>query len=198
MNEYGRYLKRTIIAGLLFMIPVFIVGIIVIKVFQISASLAEPLGALIPIDYIGGIALVNILAVILLLLICFGAGLFARRAFMRGVSRAIESKLDLIYPRYAVIKAMTQAARDKNDSSKLIPVLARFDDNAQMGFEIERSETGMVTVFLPGSPDPWAGSVIHMHKKRISPLDVDLTKVVKILKVLGRGSSELLPPDIVV
>ena len=74
----------------------------------------------------------------------------------------------------------------------MLPVVARFDDNAQMAFELERAE-GIVTVFLPGSPDPWGGTVVHMPEDRITVMDAKMQDVSKIMKSLGRGSSSILP-----
>ena len=37
---------------------------------------------------------------------------------------------------------------------RMKPVLARFDDSLRIGFEMERTDAGIVTVYLPGSLTP--------------------------------------------
>jgi uncharacterized membrane protein len=86
---------------------------------------------------------------------------------------------------------MTQFLRDGNEAPFQV-VLARFDDNAQVAFKIERSANGMVTLFLPGAPDPWSGSVIHMSEDRVTPLDAEFKAVTKNLKAIGKGMGEIL------
>ena len=189
---YG-YVKATVIGGLTFMIPVLVMIFIFGKAMGIAAAVARPISEKLPVDSLAGVAIVNILSILLIVIICLLAGVLARKAFGMGIARALESKLDLVYPRYAVIKAMTQSLRDDDDSTRLVPVVARFDDNAQIGLEVDRSDDGLVTVFMPGSPDPWAGTVVHMPENRIHPVDADMLKVSKALKALGRGTSQMIP-----
>ena len=40
------------------------------------------------------------------------------------------------------------------EAKNMQPVLVRFDDNSQLGFEIERLDNGQVVIYLPGAPDP--------------------------------------------
>jgi hypothetical protein len=76
--------------------------------------------------------------------------------------------------------------------SVLKPVLARFDDVAQVAFEVERGPGDLVTVYLPGSPDPWSGSVAHVTADRITPLDRDFASVISSLRKVGREMPALL------
>lgn len=68
----------------------------------------------------------------------------------------------------------------------------RFDDLAQIAFEVERGPGDLVTVYLPGSPDPWSGSVAHVESDRVDQLGGDFASVVKTLRKVGRGSISLL------
>jgi uncharacterized membrane protein len=57
---------------------------------------------------------------------------------------------------------------------------------------MERAD-GIVTVFLPGSPDPWSGTVLHMPEDRIVVMEAKMQDVTKIMKSLGRGSCDIIP-----
>ena len=73
------------------------------------------------------------------------------------------------------------------------PVLVRFDDMQRVAFETERSDdTQIVTVYLPGSPDPWAGTVAMIEADRVEPLKADFGEAVAACEQLGRGSAQLL------
>jgi uncharacterized membrane protein len=192
MSKGLKPILTTLVGGLVFLIPVVVVVAVIGKGLGLTAKLAAPLAAWIPMDTVGGFAIGNLLAIITLLLICFGAGLLTRRALGRAISENVEAKLHAIYPRYTVIKGMTQSLRGDGGMDALSPVLAHFDDNAQIGFEIERTEGGLVTIFMPGSPDPWAGAVIHMTADRIEAVDGDLKMVTRSLKRLGKGCSPML------
>jgi uncharacterized membrane protein len=51
-------------------------------------------------DTIGGFAVANLLAIIIMILICFLAGFAARMALARSLTEVVEAQLHAIYPRY--------------------------------------------------------------------------------------------------
>jgi hypothetical protein len=74
----------------------------------------------------------------------------------------------------------------------LLPVTVRFEGAIRIGYEAGRTESGLVIVYLPGSPDPWMGSVVLIEPDRIRPLDVDFNETAAICERLGRDSAALL------
>lgn len=71
------------------------------------------------------------------------------------------------------------------------PVMVRFIDSFQVAFEVDRSENGYVTLFLPGSPDPWSGRLVMVESDRVQPLDLRFAETVSIFEKLGRESMPL-------
>jgi len=185
--------KTMILGGLIFLVP-FAVGLLVLgKAYRVAMRLAEPLDGLIPIEAIGGVALANILAVAIIVLACFLAGLVATRTWGQRLYKKFDDILLNLIPRYGFIKSMTENLGGQHEST-LRPVLVRFDDLSQIGFEVERGPGDLVTVYLPGSPDPWSGSVAQITSDRVDALAADFTAVVQSLRKIGRGSSTLLGP----
>ncbi len=76
----------------------------------------------------------------------------------------------------------------------MTPVLVRFDDYSQIAFEIERNETEAV-IFLPGAPSTWSGSTVMVDLARVQKIDAPTHKTVKTMRVLGRGSLQLVAGD---
>ena len=68
-------------------------------------------------------------------------------------------------------------------------VLVRFDDQWQIGFEVERIAGGKVVVYLPGAPDPWSGAVTIVTDNRIARLDSKQLATLGVFKQLGEGAS---------
>ena len=75
------------------------------------------------------------------------------------------------------------------ESQSFTPVLARFDDNAMIAFEVERTPSGDVVVYLPGAPNPWSGSVAYMSPDRVEPLELSMPQAIQNIRHLGRDSS---------
>ena len=182
-----QFLKTTIIGGVVFMVPIIILIEIVGAALKITNDLASPLTAFIPIKSIGDIAVLNLLAIMVLLLICFLAGLAVRSALAVKLVESVESKILSKVPGYELYK---WKLTDSPDAEKMKPVLARFDESWQIAFEIELIEGGKVAVYLPGAPDPWSGSVCFVPETHIKPLDLNLASALEVLRALGKGSNE--------
>ncbi len=185
-------IKTTILGGLVFLIPLIIVIVLVTKIFEVMGKLAAPFSGLIPVDSIGGIATANIVTVLAILVVCFVAGLVATSAFGRKIYQSLDEKLLMLWPRYAFIKSATEGMSPDEIQKTLQPVRVNLDDQSQIAFEVERNDNGLVTVFVPGSPDPWSGTVVHVTEDRIEKLDANFNAVVKSLRKAGRGASDLL------
>ncbi len=189
-------LKTTLIGGAVFLLPLVVVLAVVGQGMALLADVAAPLAARLPQVKLGGVAMVTLLALVLLLLICYGAGRLARAALGRQLTETFENRLHAVYPRYTVIKAMTQGLGNELGLGPLLTVLVTFDDHQLLAFEVERLTDGRVVVFLPGSPDPWSGSVVLVAAERVARAPIELPALSRSLKSLGRGSAALLerPP----
>ena len=185
------FIKTTILGGLFFLVPFVVVLIVVGKAFGVALRLAEPAANLLPVDAIAGIALANVLALMVILLTCFLAGFVATSARGKMLYRKIDEWLLNLVPRYAFVKSMAESLQAGGESV-LKPVLVRFDDLAQIAFEVERGPGDLVTVYLPGSPDPWSGSVAQVTSDRVDEVAGDFTEAVKSLRQIGRGSNALI------
>lgn len=183
--------RTMIIGGLIFLVPFAIALVVVGKVVGVSMRLAEPIADRMPFDAVAGIALANILAVVIILVACFLAGVAATSTFGQRLYRKLDELLLNLIPRYAFVKSMTESFGD-DAQSVLRPVMVRFDDLSQIAFEVERGPGDLVTVYLPGSPDPWSGSVAHVTSDRIDPMAADFASVIKTLRKVGKGSAAQL------
>ncbi|WP_282128125.1 DUF502 domain-containing protein [Roseobacter litoralis] len=181
-------MKTTILGGILFLAPLAVIAILLGKVYQIGLLVAAPVDQLIPVTQIGGLALVNILAIIMILVVCFLAGLVARSQFMRMRVSKIDDLLIDVIPTYAVFKGMLGSMSGSEDVAALMkPVVVKFDDYDQIAFETERDETQAV-LFIPGSPSAWSGTTAIVTLDRVQSLDLPTHQAVKLMRVMGRGT----------
>lgn len=184
-------MKTTILGGIFFLVPVAVLGIVIGKAYQFSLKIAAPLDAIIPITRFAGIAFVNILAVILILLVCFIAGLLVKRGLLGSRAEKLDGLLIDVIPGYAVLKGVLgSVAKEDEIAALMTPVLVKFDDYDQIAFEIESDDLQSV-LFLPGSPSTWSGSTVVADKNRVHPLSIRTHQTVKLMRVLGRGTLAL-------
>jgi len=187
-----RFIKTTILGGILFIVPIVIFIALIGKALELTNVIAITLAERFAVDSAGDVVVAHLLALAILIFICFAAGLAAKTTIAGKFVKSLETNVLDKIPAYELLKAKTQSTLTPEETEGLRPVIARFDDSWQLAFEIERFADGKVVVFLPGSPDPWSGSVCVVTDDRVAPLDVTVNTAAKLMKRLGRGSTDKL------
>lgn len=181
----------TMLSGLISLLPLILIGYLLIHFFGFIKQLAKPLEHFFPADSVAGIIIANLLALVLLLLLIFVIGCLARSFGGRKIDKPMESFLARIIPGYTFVRGLS--AQLNGDQEKIPVVLVRQDDGASIGFEMERNPNGWVSVFLPGSPQPWSGSVMVINADRVITLDMSYPKAIYMFQQMGKGSTAYLP-----
>jgi len=189
-----QFIKTTALGGIIFLIPVIILVAVFTKGYQLVSKIVAPLLAIVPVDRIFGIVILDLLILALGVLICFLAGLAAKSSVAIRLVTSIESKFLSKVPAYDVEKTKLASRIRFQEGKETQPVLVRFDDQWQIGFEVDNIAGDKVAVFLPGAPDPWSGSVSIVTEDRIMHLDSKLTATLGIFKNLGKGAGDQLRP----
>jgi uncharacterized membrane protein len=191
MKRKSRPIRTTVVGGILFLVPFGVLLVVLEKLFDVMHRLAQPMSNWIPVDTVAGVAVANLVTISLLVLVCWFAGFLATRGRLSGVQRSLDEKLLLIFPRYTFLKAILEGFDTAGVARTLKPVIVQFDDLAQICFEVER-DAGQVTVFLPGSPDPWSGSVALVGVERVQSIEAPIPAVVRTLRSAGVGTAALM------
>ncbi len=186
-----RFLKITILGGVLFLIPVIVLVVLLGKAVELMLAVAEPLAKYVPIDSIADVAIGNILAVIFLMLLCFIAGLIARTRPAQKLAGRIESGVLDKIPGYTLIKGMATNLSEEHTAS-LRSVLVTQDGVERLGLEVERVADERVAVLFPDVPNPWSGSVEIIAAAHVKLLDASVKDIFKIAEQLGRGTGRVL------
>jgi uncharacterized membrane protein len=186
-----KFLKTTIIGGVLFLIPVVVVILIVGQALSLMMAVAEPMAEFVPVDSLGGVAMANIIAALLILLICFLAGLLARvgpaKRFAEGVEDSILQKI----PGYALVKGITSSL-SAEDAVDMHVVLVTLGYSKRLGVEIERIAGEQVVVYFPGAPNAWSGEVHVVQNDQVERLDCPITTFLDHAERIGRGTGSYL------
>jgi uncharacterized membrane protein len=201
MQSFG-FLKTTAIGGLFFLLPLVVVGVLLGQVARIVWVVAVEVNGFLPTQTAAGYTIVIAISIGLIVFACFACGVFARRRIARKFSKSVEKYLLMMFPRYAILKEqLTGNIGGDVLRNTLQPVLVRLPGHSRLGFEIERqvehedaggSVRESVTVFLPGSPDPWSGHTIVVQSHHVEKLASPFGEAVGALEQLGRGTQHLI------
>jgi len=186
------FFKTTVVGGFVFLVPAVIVVVALGKLIGALKVLAKALAPFFGIETrLGGLVL-DLLAVTVTVLLCFVAGLLARRASAKRMREKLDATLLNSFPGYAFIKGFAENLRQTEELAEtFLPVLVQFDDYVQIAFETHREPGGKVAVYLPGAPNPWSGSVVYVANERVKPLQMTLTEALRNIRKLGKGSLDI-------
>lgn len=189
-----KFIKTTVIGGILFLVPLVVLVVALHKVFDLMRGVAKPIAKVLPIDTIAGVAIVNIIAVAIVLALCFLFGLLARTGPAQRVVDRVDAFLLNLIPGYAMVRGVA-ANLSPEQQEAMHPVLVRYDDRQRLGIEVERNDRNLVTVYLPGAPSPWSGTVEIFDAGRVEKLDARLKDYLDTPQGFGAGSLALLSAD---
>jgi uncharacterized membrane protein len=163
------------------------------KLVEVMTAVANSLSPLIPVETPIGTLTLNLLAVFVILGLCFVAGLAAQRASAKKMAATLQATLLAALPGYTFVKAFADDMRRSDEMAEsFMPVAVHFDDYSQLAFEIEREPNGDVAVYLPGAPNSWSGSVVYVTPERVIRLSMTLNEALMNIRMLGKGSTAIV------
>jgi len=182
--------QDVLVKGIFLLAPIMVFGMLIAKAIGLLRALVAPLTH--DMGPLAGIPAPALLAGVVLVLLCYLAGLVSQSRAARGVTTWLESTVLRHIPGYVYVKGMGESIVGVEGGTTYQPVLARIEDSWQLGFIVETIEAGQYAVYVPGAPSPWSGAVYFMAEDRIRKLDMRVADVQGCLKRLGVGSTDFL------
>lgn len=179
---------RRFISGLLVFIPLFVLVYGLLKLHEITSKLSEPLlGFADPNNPVGAVFL-KLAAAVLVLFAIYLLGFLADRPIIRSRVERLDRALNAVIPGYALAKGIVGGVVNEDQMMDgFRPVLVHCNDGHRMGFEVERTQSGLVVVFLPDSPSPRSGISMVFESEQVAPLNLPPHKAAELLTFYGRG-----------
>jgi uncharacterized membrane protein len=190
MRGIYRFLKSTMIGGLVVLVPVVVLGAIAIWAVQTALQVITPVFEWLPDKSIGGVSLTVLAAFGGLVAGCFLAGLLAETAIIRRLSAGAE-RLALSVPGYALMKNVGASLVGIEGKHPARTVLVRFEASWQLGFLMETLADGRHVIFVPGVPRALVGTLHVVSADRVQPLAMSVSAALDVLGRLGVGLQEM-------
>jgi uncharacterized membrane protein len=165
--------------------------LIVIAVNSVVSVIA-PLVAKLPLKTIGGYAAGTCLAILLILVFCFLAGLLVQLRLGQLLQTCLEGKLLQRLPGYTMIKNLTHQVIGREGTEFAPALVDLYGSEARViGLIIEELEDGRLTIFVPLSPTSTLGQVYILPAARVERLKAHFLPVVNSLTQWGMESNKL-------
>jgi uncharacterized membrane protein len=185
------FIRSTLTGGILFLLPAILIYMIIGKGFSILLKLSEPISKRMP-EVIFGQDGSKLITLLLLLLVCFFAGLLFRSVKVKKWVAKLEDNVLVFIPGYTLLKSITADAIGEELDDKLSPVVIQDGENWNLGFLVEEGR-GLSTVFLPDAPKHDAGEVKIVPSHCVQKLDIPANKFTKCINTYGKGVIHFMP-----
>jgi uncharacterized membrane protein len=190
-----RFIRTTIVGGILFLLPFGVLIFVLGQVLPVAQKIVQPLAALIPFSSFIGLNIPVLLTGLLMLLICFVTGLFARTTLATRLVGELEKSVLSNIPGYDLLKQMSADIAGSADSSQQQVVIVRLDDAIQVGLKIEDIDDGKrLAVFIPDAPIPHTGGIVIVDADRVTETNMSVKALLACLVRRGQGLNTLLRP----
>lgn len=191
MHALYRYLKTTILGGILVLLPLVGCAYLIGMTLKAVLEVISPINKLLPFQSAAGIAALDALAVLILVLTCFLLGLLVRTAGGRALGRWCEGLMLNQLPGYRLFRRLSRQVAGETEEALGAPVLVRLGASRQFGFLIEESAAGEATVFVPWAPLLYLGTVHLVPLESVTRLSQPMPQVIDCISRFGIGSTRL-------
>lgn len=188
MKKYVRSLRDIVIAGFMFLVPVYVLFVIFTKAWTSLSTIGTKLAAVFGLKSIFGVGGSTILSSLVLIAIWLVCGLLVRISFVGSLNKAVESRLAKYVPGYATYRAMIEERVHRKEPPQYACALVREQASWRPAFLIEEDDAGLCVLFLPAAPDAKHGRVVLARREELKSVSSWTSKQVEaVLKKKGQG-----------
>jgi uncharacterized membrane protein len=188
MKAAREFLINTVVGGVLILLPVYLAVLLLLKGMKSFVALLQPIVKLLP-DWLPN---ENLLALLLVLVLCFALGAIVRTPIGRRARVRVEETFFGNLPGYDTIRSLSRRLAGQGDESEWKPAFAEVEDALVPAFIVEEHADGRLTVFVPSIPTPFAGAVYILEPRRVHRVDVPFSHAVRCISRWGSGSKDLM------
>ena len=109
------------------------------------------------------------------------------RRLVNALKASVLSKI----PAYEYLKQESASALGVAEIGELPVVFVPMEGGWQLGVQTETLSNGLVSIFVPGAPNPHSGSVFFFSTDSVRPAGIKLAAALNCLRRCGAGASAL-------
>ena len=180
--------KTTLIGGFLIILPIYVSIILIAKAIQGLVAALKPITAVVP----AYVQFREIIAALVIITICFIAGLILRTGPRLRAKKAFEGAVLERLPGYTLLRGLAGRFTGRGDEPTFAPALVEIEEALVPALIIEKLDDGWFTVLVPSVPTPMAGALYILPPERVHPVDVPFTATLKVFSKWGTGAGEFV------
>ena len=180
-----KFIRTTIAAGVLFLLPVTVTLVILGRVYMQVEKLLVPIIHHIP-EQVGLFRLRILITIVIMLTIFFIGGLLVRVSLFRKWVNALENQVLTFMPGYALLKTTTGEKLGSELEEKAQPILVKDNEHFRPAILVE-VKGEWATIFYPEPPKYTSGEITLVPTDQIEYLSGNLFSTIQVMKRNGKG-----------
>jgi len=193
MKSIFEFLKATVGGGFFVVLPVVLAWMIVVETIDLLIGIATTVSEFLVGKGLKAFSDPELVAVLILVGVCFAMGLAMRTRIGTAIGRFIERLILEPLPGYKVFKTLTHSLGGIDQSSAFTPALMQDSDGTRTPvLAVEEHAGGDVTVLIPIAPTPTVGPLRVVPRDRVQRLDVPLAEFMECYFHFGSGVKDML------
>mgnify|MGYP007098743023 CR=1 FL=1 len=188
MRTLAEFTKTTLIGGVLVVLPIYIAVLLLAKTVGGLLALLAPVTEHIP----AAVEFRRLVAILLIVMICFVVGLVVRTGPGLRAKNAFENAILEKLPGYTFMRGVARRLTGSSEEQALQPALVEIEEALVPALIVEELADGSYTVLVPSAPTPMAGSIYILSRDRVHPVDIPFTKAIAVFSKWGTGAGEFV------
>ena len=184
MKRMAQFVLTTILGGVFFLAPIVVLIVILAKAFGYAKTGLHAVVVHIPAASNLSVGVATALSITMVALVCLLAGLVANTLIAQRLVNALESSVLSKIPAYEYLKQVAEIG-------ELPVVFVPMEGGWQLGVQTEALSNGLVSIFVPGAPNPHSGSIFFFSMDNVRPAGIKLPAGLNCLRRCGAGASAL-------
>ena len=191
MKTLALFVRTTILGGVIFLAPIVVLIVILAKAFGYAKTGVHAVVVHVPGVLELSVGTATVLSIAMIALVCLLAGLIAQTVIAQRLVNVLEVSVLSKIPAYEYLKQESASALGVAEIGELPLVFVPMEGGWQLGVQTEALSNGLVSIFVPGAPNPHSGSVFFFSSDIIRPAGIKLAAGLGCLRRCGAGATAL-------
>ena len=183
-------LKKTLIYGLLFILPIAIVSVLVLQLVQYLEKINGMLG----IQTFSGGMLAVAAALLIVFAVLYAVGLAVQTRLGSLTQATIEKRIVKFFPGYSIVSNILKGFSDDMNAYPPAAVELYGEGIRSIAFIMEENPDGTLTLFVPATPAITIGNIVVADAGRVTRLDASAKSTAEWLAQWGISHEDAAYP----
>lgn len=187
MKKATKHFVNLLLGGVFFLIPILIIIVLISRAFKLLNPISEAIANVLDKSSFLKVFLVEFISLVILLGICYLAGVLLKNGIIKNWKGNIEEKMFFLFPGLLRLKMSLLGNESGIWKEKWQAALIEEDDHYRLGFYTESERSGYYSVFFPDAPRMDAGEVRYYPSASFKYHKISLKELSDSLSDFGRS-----------